>query len=148
MTMTRSQVQRTGAGIASRLVNDYDLDHDPRTDCCGEIIRIFDYNRLDCRCCYVAYTEVPLIQGLAKRWVLGCVITASWLPLAAGGEFTQPRSHLLADTCIPVRSSALSDFHLGSAFGGEIEWRCLINLISERRGGGTDLEGFKSWIDR
>ena len=29
-----------------RLVNDYDFDHDPRTDCCGEIIRIFDYNRL------------------------------------------------------------------------------------------------------
>ena len=32
--------------VAYRLVNDYDFDNDPRADCCGEIIRIFDYNRL------------------------------------------------------------------------------------------------------
>ena len=25
-----------------------------------------------------------------KRWAVGCVIPASWLPLATGGEFTQP----------------------------------------------------------
>ena len=31
--------------------------------------------------------------------VLGCVIPASWLPLAAGSEFTQPKAHLLADPC-------------------------------------------------
>ena len=29
------------------------------------------------------------IQGLAKEWAIGCVNFASWLPLAAGGEFTQ-----------------------------------------------------------
>ena len=32
------------------------------------------------------------IQGSAKRWALGCVNSAFWLPLAAGGEFTQPRA--------------------------------------------------------
>ena len=31
---------------------------------------------------------------------LGCVNPASWLPLAAGGEFTQPRAYLLADPCM------------------------------------------------
>ena len=40
------------------------------------------------------------VQGSAKRWALGCVIPASWLPLAATGEFTHPRTHLLADPCI------------------------------------------------
>ena len=34
--------------IITRLVNDHDFDQDPRTDCCGEIIRIFDHNRLRC----------------------------------------------------------------------------------------------------
>ena len=33
------------------------------------------------------YTKVS-----AKRWALGCVNFAFWLPLAAGGEFTQPRA--------------------------------------------------------
>ena len=32
--------------IKFRLVNDYDFDHDPTTDCKRGIIRIFDYNRL------------------------------------------------------------------------------------------------------
>ena len=36
---------------------------------------------------------------LNKRWSLGCVNPASWLPLAAVGDFTQPRAHLLADPC-------------------------------------------------
>ena len=44
------------------------------------------------------------IQGSAsaERWTLGCVNPASWLPMAAGGELTQPRAraHLLADPCI------------------------------------------------
>ena len=30
----------------NRLVNDYDFDHDPTTDCLREIIRIFDSSRL------------------------------------------------------------------------------------------------------
>ena len=34
---------------------------------------------------------------LAKWWALGCVNPAFWLSLAAGGEFTQPGAHLLAD---------------------------------------------------
>ena len=42
MTVLRRCIESMNA----RLVNDYDFDHDPRTDCCGEIIRIFDYNRL------------------------------------------------------------------------------------------------------
>ena len=28
------------------------------------------------------------IQGWAKEWSLGCANLASWLPLAAGAEFT------------------------------------------------------------
>ena len=39
------------------------------------------------------------MQGSAKRWALGRVNPAPWLPLAAGGEFTQPRAHLPADPC-------------------------------------------------
>ena len=39
------------------------------------------------------------IQGSAKEWSLGCVIPASWLPLAAGARFTQPRDHSLANPC-------------------------------------------------
>ena len=35
----------------------------------------------------------------AKEWSLGCVIPASWPPLAAGVRFTQPRDHSLADPC-------------------------------------------------
>ena len=37
---------------------------------------------------------VHIVQGWAKEWTLGCVNPTSWLPLAAGGEFTQPRAHL------------------------------------------------------
>ena len=36
------------------------------------------------------------IQGSAKEWSLGCVIPASWPPLAAGACFTQSRDHSLA----------------------------------------------------
>ena len=39
------------------------------------------------------------VQGSAKRWSLGCVNSASWLPLDAGGGFTQPRDHSLAQPC-------------------------------------------------
>ena len=40
------------------------------------------------------------LQGWAKEWALGCVYPASWLPLAAGGEFTQPRAHSFAQPCM------------------------------------------------
>ena len=39
------------------------------------------------------------VQGWAKEWALGCVKPASWLPPAAGGEFTQPRAHSFAHLC-------------------------------------------------
>ena len=39
------------------------------------------------------------IQGSAKEWSLGCVITASWPPLAVGARFTQPRDHSLLKPC-------------------------------------------------
>ena len=35
------------------------------------------------------------VQGSTKRWALGCVNIASWLPLAAGRENTQPRANLI-----------------------------------------------------
>ena len=42
------------------------------------------------------------IQGSAKRWALGCMNPASWLPMAMGREFTQPRDYLtIAQPCSP-----------------------------------------------
>ena len=47
------------------------------------------------------------LQGLAKmRALVGCVNSASCLPLAAGGKFTQPRAILLADP--PVQEDVFS----------------------------------------
>ena len=40
-----------------------------------------------------------IVQGSAKRWALGCVNPASWLPLATGCEFTQSRDHSFAQPC-------------------------------------------------
>ena len=37
---------------------------------------------------------IPQVQESAKRWTLGCVNPAFWLPLATGSEFTQPTAHL------------------------------------------------------
>ena len=42
-------------------------------------------------------TAVLNIQGSAKRWALVCVIPASWVPLAAEREFTQPTLGLSVD---------------------------------------------------
>ena len=39
------------------------------------------------------------VQGWAKEWPLGCENPASLLPLAAGGEFTQPRDYSFAHPC-------------------------------------------------
>ena len=45
----------------------------------------------------IPHSSVDLsIQRSAKRWALGCVNPTSWLPLATGREFTQPRAHLIA----------------------------------------------------
>ena len=44
------------------------------------------------------------IQGCAKEWTLGCMNPASWLPLAAGCKFTQPRDHSFAQPCRIVLS--------------------------------------------
>ena len=45
---------------------------------------------------------------MAKRWSLGCMIPAFWLPMAAGCKFTQPRDRLLADPCRLLRSKGMS----------------------------------------
>ena len=39
------------------------------------------------------------LQGWAKEWTLGCVNPASKLPLAAGGELTQPGAYSFAQPC-------------------------------------------------
>ena len=39
------------------------------------------------------------VQGWAKEWSLGCVIPASWPPLAAGARFTVFRDHSLDYPC-------------------------------------------------
>ena len=47
-------------------------------------------------------SKVVLVRGTPKGWALGSVNPATRLPLPAGGEFTQPRAHLLADPCTTV----------------------------------------------
>ena len=39
------------------------------------------------------------IRDRLTEWSLGCVNPSSWLPVATGNEFTQPRACLLADPC-------------------------------------------------
>ena len=46
------------------------------------------------------YIDVRKVQGSIKRWALGCVILASWVPLAAGREFT----HLLMEAVHNLRA--------------------------------------------
>ena len=41
--------------------------------------------------------DIRTVQVSAIGWALSCVNPASRLALAAGGEFTQPRTHLLTD---------------------------------------------------
>ena len=48
-----------------------------------------------------------------KKWSLGCVIPASWLPLAAGARSTQPRDHSLAHPCTLVNAVFLTRGHDG-----------------------------------
>ena len=47
----------------------------------------------------VVFSMWTHVEGWAKEWTLGCVNPASWLSLAAGGEFTQPRDHSFAQPC-------------------------------------------------
>ena len=53
------------------------------------------------------HTNQSELQSWAKECSLGCVNPASWLPLAAGHEFTQPRDHLIANLC--KKHSAMHD---------------------------------------
>ena len=39
------------------------------------------------------------VQGSAKRWALGCVNSPSAARVSQEAGFTQPRAHLLADSC-------------------------------------------------
>ena len=45
---------------------------------------------------------MPFTERWALRWALGCVNTASWLPLAVGREFMQPRAYIFADPFMHV----------------------------------------------
>ena len=56
------------------------------------------------------------VQGWAKEWTLGCVNPASWLSLAAGGEFMQPRDHSFAQPCSLYGKLKCQNTNLG---GGE-----------------------------
>ena len=57
------------------------------------------------------------VQGWAKEWALGCVNPASRLPLAAGGEFTQPRARSFAQPCTNWVQSAMASTHFGQEMG-------------------------------
>ena len=46
---------------------------------------------------FIRVRLVASIQGSAKELSLGCVIPASWPPLAAGVHFMQPRDHSVPD---------------------------------------------------
>ena len=60
------------------------------------------------RClCSLRFACLLQIQGSAEEWSLGCVIPASWTPLAAGARFTQPRT--LADSCRLLASASIFD---------------------------------------
>ena len=43
------------------------------------------------------------VQRWTIRWALGCVNPTSWLPLAMGRKFTQPRDHPIALLCTDAR---------------------------------------------
>ena len=44
----------------------------------------------------ITWEQLKHLQGWANEWALCCVNPASGLPLAAGGEFTQPRARSFA----------------------------------------------------
>ena len=80
---------------------------------CG--IKMADYSA------YVTYHICQgIVQGSAKEWSRGYVIHASWLPLAAGARFTQPRAYSLADPCTHVLTlkEAIFMHYLSSAADG------------------------------
>ena len=69
------------------------------------------------------------IQRWAIRWALGCVNSGSWLPLATGRKFTQPRAHLISQLYIFRNecsfSMALNEFpRLGTSCPYSSWWGC------------------------
>ena len=58
---------------------------------------------------------------MAIRWALGCVNPASWLPLAAGREFTQPRDHLMAHLCASIQDGKCGNASVLFS-RGQISW--------------------------
>ena len=58
------------------------------------------YNPNSGACCDFIPKSFLDIQRWAKEWMVGCVNTASWLPLAAGCEFSQPRARSFGQPCI------------------------------------------------
>ena len=65
------------------------------------VITCFDHNEIDQPSCIRQHgnEKVVKVQGWAKEWSLGCVNPASWLPVAVGHKFTQPRDHSFAQPC-------------------------------------------------
>ena len=53
---------------------------------------------------------VVYVQGSTKSWAWGCMILPSWLPLATGREFTQPRAQLLREPRRKVYHYLRKDF--------------------------------------
>ena len=51
--------------------------------------------------------------GDIEKWAVGCVKSASWLPLSAGCEFTQPRAHLIPQLCTLAFAMSSNDLDLG-----------------------------------
>ena len=55
------------------------------------------------------------------RWFLGCLNPASWLPLAAGREFTQPRAHSFAQLCIAWENISIENDELKFRLRAELD---------------------------
>ena len=70
---------------------------------------------------YRAANISKYVQGWAKEGSLGCVNPASCLPLAAEREFTQPREHSFAQSCMRTRAYP---FHVSS-----IQYAALIKSL-------------------
>ena len=75
----------------------------PDSTYCHTLEPSYDITRVSTALCIVhdSYKriKIEILQGWAKKWFLGCVNPASWLPLAARREFTQHRDHSFAHSC-------------------------------------------------
>ena len=89
--------------------------------------------------CYMEHN----VQGWEKDRALGCVNLASWLPPAAGGEFTQPRAHSFAHLCKMFNnyfSAAHDHGHGGHEEHGEHGVHEIIALVNQTLNNITEVE--------